>query len=654
MPAACATVVKPLDIFETTVEGIISQPGATFTVYKAHDKRSGIDLAIKTIPLKDPNKRLQEITILESLRDSPNIAKLLGSISTGFLPSHTFLTFEYVNSVSWYQLQNSLTLADLRHYMYQLITALVACHDRTILHRGVKPDNLLIDPSRKHLQLIGWSNAVCLNSNDYSELAPCSYEYLSPELILHGPIVGKERILKYIDTYKVAIAPNLREHILRCDCGNYKRLTEANKEAADLMIKLMTIDPFKRITARQALSHPFLNQHHFDQNLVASFASRLSLGSNSNSSSSNEAVKCLPYFDYKFIGFVGEGTFGQVHRVQSNYEGKALAVKIMKQKNHADFHNECTMLEKLRGAPNVVKFYGTVIADNFAALIFEFVEFTPWKHLYNSLKSTEIQYYIYQLLLALQACHSLGIMHRDIKPSNLVINPARRQLRLVDWGQATYYYQGKEYDVRVGTHQYKSPELHLGYKKEKCFLSEYWVTKFKATKHKEQIKDHFREYFNKNLVEKERGLVKLKQYDFAVDMWPVGCILASAIFRHRHMFSGGTKREILLQITHVVGSEPMLAAIKKAENIEFKGDEAFMNIKPKDFSTYVNDSNKKVAIKSAVDLVSKLLACDPEKRYSATQALKHSYLRRAHQFPAEIFYVCPSLTTFTTSVLILL
>ncbi|VDL19713.1 unnamed protein product [Hymenolepis diminuta] len=632
MPAACATVIKPTDIFETTVEGIISQPGAKFTVYKAHDKRSGIDLAIKAIPLKDPNKRIQEIKILESLRDCPNVAKLLGSISTSFLPSHTFLTLEYVNSVSWYQLQNSLTPADLRHYMYQLITALVACHDRIIIHRSVKPDNLLIDPSTKHLRLIGWSNAACMNSNDYSELDPCSYEYLSPELILNGPstgfstdlwpvgciiasiilaepllfyqakdqlgqlaaiikIVGNEKILKYIDAYKVAIAPNLREHILSCDSGNYKRLTEANDEAADLMVNLMTVDPFQRITAKQALSHPFLNQHHHDQSLAARFASRLSLGSNSNSSASSEAAgKCLPYFDYKFSGFVGEGTFGQVYRIQSNSESKALAVKIMRQKNYADLYNEFTMLEKLQDIPNVVKFYGTIIADDFAALIFEFVEFTPWKRLYNSLKSTEIQYYIYQLLLALQACHDLQIMHRDIKPSNLVINPALRQLRLVDWGQATYYHQGKEYDVHVGTHQYKSPELHLGY----------------------------------------------KRYNLTVDMWPVGCILASAIFRQRYMFSGGTIREILLQITHVVGSEPMFAAMKKAENLEFRGDEAFMNIKPKDFSTYINDSNKKVAIKSAIDLVSRLLVCDPEKRYSATQALKHSYLRRAHQFPAEI------------------
>lgn len=178
-------------------------------------------------------------------------------------------------------------------------------------------------------------------------------------------IVGNEGILKYIDTYKVAIAPNLREHILCCDSGNYKRLTGATDEAADLMVKLMTIDPFKRITARKALSHPFLNQHYDDQNLVARFASRLSLGSNSSCSASGEAVKCLPYFDYKFIGFVGEGTFGQVHRVQSNFEGKALAVKIMKQKNNADFYNECTMLEKLRGAPNVVKFYGTIVAVSF-------------------------------------------------------------------------------------------------------------------------------------------------------------------------------------------------------------------------------------------------------------------------------------------------
>nr|CUU99777.1 hypothetical transcript [Hymenolepis microstoma] len=268
-----------------------------------------------------------------------------------------------------------LSLTDLKGYLYQLITALVYCHDRQVVHRSVKPDNLLIDPIRKHLQLSGWSNAVVLNSTDHSEFNPLSYEYLSPELLLRGP-----------------------------------------------------------------------------------------------------------------------------------------------------------------------------------------------------------------------ACHSLGIMHREVKPSNPVVNPKRRQLRLVDWGQATYYHPDQEYSVFFRTVNYKSSEMHLD----------------------------------------------LRRYNFAVDMWPVGCILASAIFRQRHMFPGRTKKEVLLQIIQVVGSATMLDAIKKYGSDEFKEDKAFMNIRAMDFQSCVNASNKQVAIKSAVDLVSKLLVCDPEKRYTAAQALRHSYLRRAHQFPGEL------------------
>nr|CDS26407.1 casein kinase ii subunit alpha [Hymenolepis microstoma] len=644
MPATCKTVVKPMELFETAVEGIISQPGAAFTVYKARDKRNRINMAIKMIPLKDPDKRSREIAILESLRGCPNIAKLLGSISTNFLPSYAFLTFEYVNCVSWYNMHSFLSLTDLKGYLYQLITALVYCHDRQVVHRSVKPDNLLIDPIRKHLQLSGWSNAVVLNSTDHSEFNPLSYEYLSPELLLRGPVrcfciifetrdkstyysvdlwpvgcmiasivlsepvlfyrakyrssqlatiikvVGKESIMNYIQSNKIQINPNLETSIFCSDFGNYKRSMEKTCEVVDLMFNLMTVDPFSRITARQALSHPFFSKHHPDQTGPMGFTSRSYPVSKNNSSASTGVVRYLPYFDYKFISCIGEGSYGHVHRVQSSFGGPTLAVKIMKRNNREDFANECVILEKLRGAPNVVKFYGSVITNNLEVLVFEFVDYTPWKHLYNSLKSTEIQYYIYSLLLGLQACHGLGIMHRDIKPSNLVINPARRQLRLVDWGQAIFYCDGKDYDVSVGTSQYRSPEMHLGY----------------------------------------------ARYNFAVDMWPVGCILASAIFRQRHMFPGRTKKEVLLQIIQVVGSATMLDAIKKYGSDEFKEDKAFMNIRAMDFQSCVNASNKQVAIKSAVDLVSKLLVCDPEKRYTAAQALRHSYLRRAHQFPGEL------------------
>lgn len=54
----------------------------------------------------------------------------------------------------------------------------------------------------------------------------------------------------------------------------------------------------------------------------------------------------------------------------------------------------------------------------------------------------EIRYYIYELLLALDYCHSQGIMHRDVKPHNIVIDHENRKLRLIDWGLAEFYHAG--------------------------------------------------------------------------------------------------------------------------------------------------------------------------------------------------------------------
>lgn len=57
------------------------------------------------------------------------------------------------------------------------------------------------------------------------------------------------------------------------------------------------------------------------------------------------------------------------------------------------------------------------------------------------------------------------------------------QLRLIDWGLAEFYHPGTDYHIRVGSRYYKGPELLVGY----------------------------------------------KRYDYSLDMWSVGCMLASLV-----------------------------------------------------------------------------------------------------------------------------
>lgn len=150
-------------------------------------------------------------------------------------------------------------------------------------------------------------------------------------------------------------------------------------------------------------------------------------------------------------------------------------IKILKPVKKTKIKREIKILQNLCGGVNVIRLMDVVQdpGSKTPSLVFEHVNNLDFKVLYPKLSDFHIRYYLYELLKALDFCHSNGIMHRDVKPHNIMIAHEERKLRLIDWGLAEFYHPGREYNVRVASRYFKGPELLLDHQEYDYSLDMY-------------------------------------------------------------------------------------------------------------------------------------------------------------------------------------
>jgi casein kinase II subunit alpha len=130
-------------------------------------------------------------------------------------------------------------------------------------------------------------------------------------------------------------------------------------------------------------------------------------------------------------------------------------------------------------------------------------------------------------------------------------------------------------------------------------------------------------------------------YDYSLDLWSVGCMLASIIFRRDPFFRGSDNRDQLVRIAQVLGTDLMDSWLNKyglyigmLSALFFFShflDPSFRLLigthLPQNWGSYVNSENSKVATELAIDFLDKLLRYDPQERLTAKEALCHPYLK---------------------------
>nr|XP_061794174.1 calcium/calmodulin-dependent protein kinase type II subunit gamma-like isoform X10 [Nerophis lumbriciformis] len=273
--------------------------GAFSVVRRCVKKSTGQEYAAKIINTKklsarDHQKLEREARICRLLKH-PNIVRLHDSISEeGF----HYLVFDLVTGGELFEdivAREYYSEADASHCINQILESVSHIHQHDIVHRDLKPENLLLASKMKGaaVKLADFGLAIEVQGDQQAWFGFAGTPgYLSPEVLRKDPY-GKPvdiwacGVILYILLVGYPPFWDEDQHKLyqQIKAGAYDfpspEWDTVTPEAKNLINQMLTINPAKRITADQALKHPWVCQ----RSTVASMMHR------------QETVECLRKFN---------------------------------------------------------------------------------------------------------------------------------------------------------------------------------------------------------------------------------------------------------------------------------------------------------------------------------------------------------------------
>ena len=254
--------------------------------------------------LKNPQspKVCREVKILKTLNGLNNTPKFY-DIVQDYGSQTISLILEYCDNADHRDLYKRLTDFEVRYYVYELLKALEYSHSLGIMHRDVKPGNIMIDHPKRKLRLIDWGLAdYYIPNKDYSVRVASRY-FKGPELLVghtsydysldmwsvgatlagilfkkdaffHGEdndqvllkitqVLGSEEYFEYIKKYDINLTEKLEVLITSCNKKPWSKFITpenmhlVNDAALELLDALLVYDHSYRVLPKEAMAFKY-------------------------------------------------------------------------------------------------------------------------------------------------------------------------------------------------------------------------------------------------------------------------------------------------------------------------------------------------------------------------------------------------------------